>query len=137
MDVPTLRLFALQLDMLSGASAKFYGEVSDVAPWRWTFRAAAEHHGIDSLRDVESVAHRTRLAAKAEWLDTVKFFYPSDQEDPRPDPLRIKRITQALSAWNDFRAMSLAYADSFSFATERVFDFFACATDDLSNLYFP
>ena len=135
--VPTLRLFALQPDMLGVASAKFYGEVSDVAPWRWTSRAAAKHHGIDSLRDVESVAHRTRLAAKAEWLDTVKFFYPSDQEDPRLDPLRVKRITQALSAWNDFKAMSLAHADSFSFAKERVFDFFACVTDDLSNLYLP
>eukprot|EP00959_Pyramimonas_sp_CCMP1952_P002401 49910-Pyramimonas_sp.AAC.1 len=31
--------------------------------------------------------------------------------------------------------MSLAHADSFSFAKERIFDFFAGATDDLSNLY--
>ena len=73
MDVPTLRLFALQPDMLSGASAKFYEEVSDVAPWSWTFRAAAEHHGIDSLRDVESVVYRTRQAALAEWLEAVSF----------------------------------------------------------------
>ena len=31
--------------------------------------------------------------------------------------------------------MSHARADSFSFAKERVFDFFACVTDDLPNLY--
>ena len=74
MDVPTLRLFALQPDMLGGAGAKFYGEVSDVAPWRWTFRAAADHHGIDSLRDVEGVAHGTRQAALAERLDACNSF---------------------------------------------------------------
>ena len=137
MDVPTLRLFALQPDMLGGAGAKFYGEVSDVAPWRWTFRAAADHHGIDSLRDVEGVAHSTRQAALAERLDAVKFLYAADQEDPRPDPVRIKRITQVLSAWVDFRDMSPAHAALFSFAKERVFDFFACVTDDLSTLYLP
>jgi len=137
MDVPTLRLFALQPDMLGGAGAKFYGEMTDVAPWRWTFGAAAEHHGIDALRDVEGVAHRTRQAALAERLDVVKFLYPADQEDPRPDPVRIKRITQVLSAWADFRVLALAHAESLSFATERVFDFFACVTDDLSNLYLP
>ena len=135
MVVPTLRLFALQPDMLGGAGAKFYGEVSDVAPWRWTFRAAAEHHGIDALRDVEGPAHRTRQAALAERLDAVKVLYAADQEDPRPDPVRIKRITQVLSAWAEFRRMSHAHAYSFSFAKERVFDFFACVTDDLSNLY--
>eukprot|EP00959_Pyramimonas_sp_CCMP1952_P102690 2147772-Pyramimonas_sp.AAC.1 len=51
MDVPTLRLFALQPDMLGVAGAKFYGEVSDVAPWQWTFRAAADHHGTDSTAE--------------------------------------------------------------------------------------
>ena len=134
-DVPTLRLFALQPDMLGVASAKFYGEVSDVAPWRWTFRTAAEHHGIDSLRDVEGPARPSRQAALAERLEAVKFLYTADQEDPRPDPVRAKRITQVLAAWADFRRMSLAHADSFSFARERIFDFFAGVTDDLSNLY--
>ena len=134
-DVHTLRLFALQPDMLGVASAKFYGEVSDVAPWRWTFRTAAEHHGIDSLRDVEGPARASRQAALAERLEAVKFLYTADQEDPRPDPVRAKRITQVLAAWTDFRRMSLAHADSFSFARERIFDFFAGVTDDLSNLY--
>ena len=31
--------------------------------------------------------------------------------------------------------MSLAHADSFSFAKQKIFDFFAGVTDDLSNLY--
>ena len=135
MDVPTVRLFALQPDMLGGAGAKFYGEASEEAPWRWTFRAAAEHHGIDALRDVEGPARRTRQAALAERLDAVKVLYAADQEAPRPDPVRAKRVAQVLTAWADFRRMSHAHADSFSFAKERVFDFFACVTDDLSNLY--
>eukprot|EP00959_Pyramimonas_sp_CCMP1952_P143052 2994740-Pyramimonas_sp.AAC.1 len=94
MDVPTLRLFALQPDMLGVAGAKFYGEVSDVAPWRRTFRTAAEHRGIDSLRDVEGPARSSRQAAPAERLEAVKFLYAADQEDPRPDPARAKRIAQ-------------------------------------------
>eukprot|EP00959_Pyramimonas_sp_CCMP1952_P164360 3435886-Pyramimonas_sp.AAC.1 len=43
MDVPTLRLFALQPDALGGASAKFYGEVSDVARRRRTSQTSAGH----------------------------------------------------------------------------------------------
>ena len=91
--------------------------------------------GLGEALGVEGAAHRTRQEALAERLDAVKFLYPADQEDPRPDPVRIKRIAQVLSAWAEFRRMSHAHADSFSFAKERVFDFFACVTDDLSNLY--
>eukprot|EP00959_Pyramimonas_sp_CCMP1952_P115231 2408657-Pyramimonas_sp.AAC.1 len=51
--------------MLGGASVKFHEEASDVAPWRRTFRPAAESHGIDYLRDAEGAAHRARQAALA------------------------------------------------------------------------
>eukprot|EP00959_Pyramimonas_sp_CCMP1952_P120979 2529605-Pyramimonas_sp.AAC.1 len=117
------RLSALQPRMLGGASAKFYGEASEVAPWRWAFGAAAER---DTLRDVEGVARRARQPALAERLDAAKFLYPTDQEDPRPDPAKIERVTQVLTAWADSRVMALARADSLSFATERALDLFAC-----------
>ena len=80
MTAARLRLFAHHPHVLRAEGAKWFGEVSDVAPFHWHFQAAAAHYEVPELQSLTSAAHLSFAESEAERKEVVKYLYPLDQD---------------------------------------------------------